>query len=517
LLRYPTMDPILGTASAQPRPSAARAPAVSPRAASGVAQPYSAPASRPSASTGTNARLLAALGNLGSLSLFGGGGGLGGLSSGLGGSGGLSGLGGFDALGLLAGLGSDGNGSLLVQLIESINALVEVLRGQGAYASLSSEQKATAQAPASGAPVGLTPAANQIISSPSAVLQAGPSPTKEALAAVASSAAPPSDETAAYLQRTARPMALGDFPKPPQDNGRGLHWVPTPFHEAGAVDRLVPEAREMGVKWVVFLNDGTKIGPSDYLIQQLVANGIEPVMRIYTANGAAIQGDLGALVRHARSLGVHYFQLYNEPNLRSENQGQEPDPSRYLDSWLPAAKTVIANGGLPGFGSLSPGGHYDDMEFLKAAIGEVKRRGEERVFNASWLSMHNYTLNHPLEYEKDSNGFLKFRFYDRTVREMLGRSLPIIGTEGGTHMGSANDSTFPAITEELQTNMVADAYRRMLQREPYNFAYTYWVIANEEGGGHDPSFSQHALFQPDYTSPIVGRLKAMTGAGRATV
>ncbi len=491
--------------------------AASPRAASGAAQPYSAQASRPSTSAGTSARLLAALGNLGSPSLFGGGSGLGGLSAGLGGSGGLGGLGGLDALGLLSGLGGDSGGSLLVRLIESINALVDVLRGQGAYASLAAGQPTTPPAPAPGAPVGLAPAANQTVSSPNAVLQTGPSPAKGTLAGVASSAAPPSDETAAYLQRTTRPMALADFPKPAQDNGRGLHWVPTPFHDASAVDRLVPEAREMGVKWVVFLNDGTKIGPSDHLIQQLVANGIEPVMRIYTANGAPIQGDLGALVRHARGLGVHYFQLYNEPNLRSENQGQEPDPSHYLDLWLPAAKTVIANGGLPGFGSLSPGGHYDDVEFLKAAIGDVKRRGEERVFNASWLSMHNYTLNHPLEYDKDSNGFLKFRFYDRVVRDALGRSLPIIGTEGGTHIGSANDSKFPAITEELQTSMVVEAYRRMLQRESYNFAYTYWVIANEEGGGHDPSFSGHALFQPDYTSPIVSRLKAMTRAGTAAV
>jgi hypothetical protein len=51
------------------------------------------------------------------------------------------------------------------------------------------------------------------------------------------------------------------------------------------------------------------------------------------------------------------------------------------------------------------------------------------------------------------------------------------------------------------------------QREPWNFAYTHWVIANEEGGGHDPFFRHHALFQPGKTAEVVDRLKALTRSG----
>ena len=59
--------------------------------------------------------------------------------------------------------------------------------------------------------------------------------------------------------------------------------------------------------------------------------------------------------------------------------------------------------------------------------------------------------------------------------------------------------------------MLIDTWRPSVS--PYNFAYTYWVIANQEGGGHDEDFEQQALFQPGYVSPIVGRLKDLTRAG----
>jgi hypothetical protein len=46
-------------------------------------------------------------------------------------------------------------------------------------------------------------------------------------------------------------------------------------------------------------------------------------------------------------------------------------------------------------------------------------------------------------------------------------------------------------------------------REPYFFTNTYWVIANAEGGGHDPQWEKHALFRPDGPSPLVAALQAL--------
>jgi hypothetical protein len=304
-------------------------------------------------------------------------------------------------------------------------------------------------------------------------------------------------------------MALADFPRPPADNGRGIHWVPTGVQTPEVIDRLIAEAKAMKITWVTFLNHETAVGPNDYLVKHLVANGIEPVMRIFTPEGRPIQGDLGAMVRHYRALGVHYFQLYNEPNNKGENPDGRPDVERYIDQWAAAAQTVIANGGLPGFGALSPGGDVNDLEFLDRALAGLARRGQTNLLDTAWLSLHNYSFNRPVDYAGDTHSYLKFRLYHDIIMRRLGRPMPMIGTEGGTHPGNDFDRRYPAVNEARQTQLVLDGYRYLQRREPYYFAYSYWIIANEVGGGGDPAWREHALFQPGYTSPIVEGLKRL--------
>lgn len=308
---------------------------------------------------------------------------------------------------------------------------------------------------------------------------------------------------------TPKPLSLSDFPRPEGDNGRGMHWIPTTSTSDAVVDRFVREAREMKVKWMVILNDDANVGKNDYLVKQLVANGIMPIMRVYTPNGQPIKGDLSALVKHYREMGVSYYQLYNEPNLNSENPDGIPSVDKYLDKWLPAAKEVVEAGGLPGIGALSPGGNFDDLEFLSQTLDKLKERGEVAALDKAWLGMHNYSLNRPVDYANDSNGFMKFKWYDAIVREKLGRQMPIISTEGGTYVGLANDKSFAPVDKASQVKDVTDAYRYMRNREPYNFAYSYWVIANEEGGGTDPNFTNHALFTRDGQSALVDALKQL--------
>lgn len=354
---------------------------------------------------------------------------------------------------------------------------------------------------AQGEPVAAVPAALAPARGASGVDGAGPVSAAPGVAGT---------PAAAGVQRPAqsRPMALSDFPRPIADNGRGMHWIPTTHQPPEIVDRYVDELKAMKVKWAVFLNEGTQIGANDYLVSKLTGAGIMPVMRVYTPGGAPVEGDLEALVKHYLPMGVKYYQLYNEPNLSLENQGQPPDVNRYLDLWLPAAKAVARAGGLPGFGALAPGGEVDDLQFLRQALDGIKQRHETSVLDRAWLSMHNYMFNRPLEYDNDSNGFAKFRWYDQIVREKVGRSLPIIGTEGGAHVGAHNDGSLPPLDENEMVNRMLAAYARTGSgSEPYNFAYTYWLIANEAGGGTDPQFTDHALFRKDGTSPLVEALK----------
>ena len=302
-------------------------------------------------------------------------------------------------------------------------------------------------------------------------------------------------------------MPLSEFPRPADDNGRGMHWIPTTSSTPDVVDRFVKELSDMHVKWAVILNEGTDATRNDYLVQQLTANGIEPIIRVLTPGLQPLSGDLGAMVRHYKAMGVNYFQLYNEPNHEIENDGQTPDVNRYLDLWIPAAKIVAANGGLPGFGALSPGGptadspkRMDDLEFLQTALKNIRARGETGVLDRAWLSAHNYMGDKPLA---NPDGLLRVQRYDQIINDELGRSMPIIGTEGGSFVGGS-------VNEAVQMSLVTSAMRYMQSsREPYNFAYSYWVLANSLGGGKDPSWEWQALFQSNHTSPIVDALKSL--------
>ena len=289
-------------------------------------------------------------------------------------------------------------------------------------------------------------------------------------------------------------MDFSAYPRPLNDNGRGLHWIPTTASSNEAVDRFVDEAKGMHASWVVFLNDGANVGQNDYLVKKLVGAGIEPIMRIYTPDVGPVTGDVEGMVRHYRALGVDYFQVLNEPNLRDENGGQTPSVDRYLDNWIPTARKVAAAGGLPGFGALSPTGDVDDVQFLRDALDGLKARGATDTLGHGWLALHNYTQGKPLQ--SDLNGFMKFRWYDEVIRAKLGRSLPIIGTEGGTTNGNRD--------------VDVSAMRYMEgHHEPYFFTNTLWVIANKAGGGHDPEWEKHALIRDDATSPVVDALRSL--------
>lgn len=306
--------------------------------------------------------------------------------------------------------------------------------------------------------------------------------------------------SAALLSNT-QPLTLADYPRPPADNGQGIHWIPTVSQTPEVVDRFVSEAVSMGMKWVLFLNEGTDIGANDYLVKQLTKAGIEPIMRIYTPGLTPIEGNIKKMVQHYKKLGVDYFQIYNEPNLMVETGGRYPNVDQYLNLWTAAAQQVIEGGGLPGFGALSPQGEMDDRSFLQQALVGLKKRGLTHLLDRAWLSMHNYTGPRPLN---DPDGFMRFKQYDGIVKAILGHSLPIIGTEGGTHITDH-------VSEEKQVEMVTDAYKYMRnQREPYNFAYTYWILAN----GHDSAWDEHALIRPDGPTALAKALKKIASGAR---
>ncbi|MCP4427634.1 MAG: hypothetical protein GY803_24385 [Chloroflexi bacterium] len=280
------------------------------------------------------------------------------------------------------------------------------------------------------------------------------------------------------------------FPTPPGDNGWGMHWMANTSQDRGVVDRFVAELVKMHIKWVVFLNDGADIGGNDYLVDKLVANGIMPVMRLYRSGVQAYDGNIYAMVSHYRAKGVYYYQLYNEPNVNIENHQGFANPNQYAQAWAASARAVISAGGLPGIGSFSPGGEYNHYEFLGRTLNALAYNGDAHLLNHAWLSVHNY---HGLRPYDDPGGFLLFRNYDEIVRSHIGRSLPMIGTEGGSYSPDPN----------VETQFIAQHYSYMRNAEPYFLAYSSWLLANKEGGHYDESWEWQTLFRPGFIHPAV--------------
>jgi hypothetical protein len=195
-------------------------------------------------------------------------------------------------------------------------------------------------------------------------------------------------------------------------------------------------------------------------------------------------------VRHYRARGVTYFQLYNEPNVNVENMQGFANPVHYARQWADAARIVVKNGGLPGLGALSPGGAYDHYTFLDRTLRTLEYNGDDDLLNRTWLSVHNYHGTRPTD---DPDGFLLFRQYDAIVRAHLLRSMPIIGTEGGSYSDSP---------EEVKYHL-AQQYGYMAGAEPYFLAFSYWVLANQEGGSWDPGWEWQTLFRAGYVHPVV--------------
>ncbi len=288
-------------------------------------------------------------------------------------------------------------------------------------------------------------------------------------------------------------IRLSLFPRPQGDNGRGIHWFPTLSQQRAVIDRFVPELQSMHVRWVVVLQglDEWNLDANDYLIDQLNAAGIVPVMRIDAQVGALNLERLRLVVQHYRAKGVRYFQIYNEPNFRAEWADQKQvNASGFVEQWLPAAQVVAENGGLPGLAPLAPTGDLDDVLFLENALTTLVRARRFDIINVMWLAIHNYG-------GLDDKGFFRYRRYDAMARYVLGQHLPMLATEGG--MGDAQNSA----------DTVVAAFEHMQAREPWLLAYCPWLIGNAVGGGHDETWESQAWFQRGGALPVVERVKEM--------
>ncbi len=196
-------------------------------------------------------------------------------------------------------------------------------------------------------------------------------------------------------------MELKDFPRPNNDNGRGIHWHPGLYNDhlfqRKKIDWWINELKEMQIKWVKVLDDGGK--SSLELCEKLLENDIFPVVRFFLKSPGHIDMRNEQAIRDLISIGVRYFETKNEPDLDVEWHTHRRPPN-WLDivveEFIYDADIILNMGGYPAMPSLGVGTIVNPFEMV-AGLGR-----SDIFHNGAWVAIHNYTINHPLDYPYDT-------------------------------------------------------------------------------------------------------------------
>ena len=360
-------------------------------------------------------------------------------------------------------------------------------------------------------------------------------------------------------------MELTRYPRPARDSRLGIHAGANAFYPMGEVENdiapvWITELVAMGFSWVKLLNTELSAGRA---VEELVRVGIEPVVRLYrpTPNPGSL--DLAPKTRDAVpeliKRGVHYFETNNEPNVYWEwINGLIPSyaPEQVAKDFLIDASYIISCGGIPLIPAMSPGGNWDDMDFLQKFLGWFIRAGRLDVLDKCAIACHNAAFNHPLSYPYDavnqlgqavsqtdydkeewlmtrdginatrlahcnpgqvlldpgaSNCWLKYQAVHDLVKNSSGLDLPVLSTEGGFWPNNRTDDRYPTLSKWGITPLVLEVADQLAHSAPaYYLCSGFWLMANRGMGNPEEgnSFENDAWFSTRYGNlPVIDELK----------
>ncbi len=336
-------------------------------------------------------------------------------------------------------------------------------------------------------------------------------------------------------------MELHEFPRPPQDNGRGVHWSLS-VYEWGKRDWSfwAEQLQAMKIKWVKVMDDGG--GSALPLVRRLVDLEIMPVVRLYWEEQNP--GNIGQrgreTVRRFVQTGAAYFETNNEPDLALEWKDRRRPPNWLdivADNFIIDADIILEEGGHPAVPAFGVG-------TLRDPFSTIVERGRRDILDGgAWAAIHNYCLARPLEYPNDpvnmrgepiteeewhaaggrwaweigweevnqarkaaanpnadimadATCFRGFEQLNAYIVRALGHPIPIMMTEGGYNVAqragttAGDDPRYPKPTPQAASEMNLKMFQYMQgDREilgkkvpEYFFAVMPWLIAAQRIG-----------------------------------
>ncbi|RME98265.1 MAG: hypothetical protein D6768_17740 [Chloroflexi bacterium] len=339
-------------------------------------------------------------------------------------------------------------------------------------------------------------------------------------------------------------MKLSEYPRPPDDTGRGVHWSPSTsiWGKNEWAEKWLPFLLDAKIKWVKILDDGG--GSALGLVKRLIDYKIMPVVRVYLNPNypGFISGRETDLAHRLADIGVRYMEFGNEPDLALEWKDRDRPENwleivvnRYIDVW----DKVRPFGIIPLFDAFGPGGRGNPFQL-------IAQKGRTDIFEAMVVAVHNYCLGRPLSYPNDgiadhgtpiteheylsladgdpnrthwvwerpiedvnrlraehanpnisiltdSTGFRAFEYMDNLVREACGRSVPVMMTEGGYNVGQragttfGDDARYPKPTAYWASRLTMDMFNPD-NLPDYYFCSMPWFIAGYQMGVMSSSY-----------------------------
>ena len=282
---------------------------------------------------------------------------------------------------------------------------------------------------------------------------------------------------------------LKTYPRPPHDNGRGLH-----FHldlSDGSIARNIERLKYIDATWtLIYAPDELQTKRSAKACWEA---GIMPVVRI--AKQVDKFFDPVPFVKAMQEVGVPpYVQIYNEPADSREWDGKRPDNYRQVfgEKWARHAAAVFDAGGYPGLQVMG-------KSELDAAIDAVAAINRKDIWTRAVFVVHNYGVNHPPAYPydevsqeehpgltivEDPVSIMMGTAFARWMQDRLGFVLPIVGGEGGWQFGVHDDRRYPRVVQPHHAYYHRETFEWfrtgvLSNGEPlpdYYFSITPWLV-----------------------------------------
>jgi len=294
---------------------------------------------------------------------------------------------------------------------------------------------------------------------------------------------------------------LQGYPRPPRDNGIGLH-----FHldlRDHFIAETVANLKSIRATWTcIYAQDELQ---TERAATACFAAGIMPVVRIGRQIDEPVEPAqfVHGLRRAWQAAGWGrtpeplYVQLYNEPeDLREWVGGVMPRDwaRRFGETWAREAPKIVDAGGYVGIQVLDRFG-FDE------AVDAVARNGQQHIWDRAFFVHHNYGQNHPPAYPYDAIkqverpgitilddhvAALKFLAHAAWMQDRLGFVLPVIGGEGGWWLYNDEDKHYPKVEWPLHAQYHKEMYEWLRtgvlsNGEPtpdYLFSITSWITGS---------------------------------------